>query len=100
MCGELKMKKQTLVGIFGAVILLSACSLSVGAPGTPTPVDQVGTIVAMTMQALTSSPGQGTPTPVQPNGLPVSYENVSPWGFPPGGGEVSATRGESRADTH
>ena len=71
------MKKQTLFGIFGVVIILSACSLSAGLSGTPTPVDQVGTIVAMTMQALTSSPDQNAATPVQTNGMPVSYENVS-----------------------
>lgn len=68
------MKKQTLFGIFGVVVMISACSLSVG---TSTPVDQVGTIVAMTMQALTSSPSQSVSTPVQTNGMPVSYENVS-----------------------
>jgi hypothetical protein len=73
------MKKQTLFGIFGAVLISSACSLSVGPMGTPTPVDQVGTIVASTMQALTVAPGQNvsTPIPNQPGGIPVSYENVS-----------------------
>ena len=73
----MNMKKQTLFEILGAVIMISACSLSVGAPGTPTAVDQVGTIVAMTMHALTDVPSQSVSTPVQTNGIPVSYENVS-----------------------
>jgi len=73
------MKKQTLFGVFGAVLISSACSLSVGPMGTPTAVDQVGTIVASTMQALTAAPSQSvsTPIPNQPGGIPVSYENVS-----------------------
>ena len=71
------MKKQTLFGIFGAVLLISACSLSMGMPLTPTPVDQVGTIVAMTMQALTALPSQSLSTPNPTNGTPVSFENVS-----------------------
>lgn len=73
------MKKQTLVGILGALLLTSACSLSAGIPATSTPVDQVGTIVAATMQSLTATPGQdvSTPIPNQTNGIPVSYENVS-----------------------
>jgi len=73
------MKKQTLFGILGAVILTSACSLSTGIPATPTPADQVGTIVAATMQALTATPSQdvSTPLPSQTGGIPVSYENVS-----------------------
>ena len=71
------MKKQTLFGILGAAIILSACSLSMGIPLTPTPVDQVGTIVAMTMQALTAVPSPGVSTPNPTNGIPVSYENVA-----------------------
>jgi hypothetical protein len=73
----MKIKKQTLSGIFGTVVIATACTLSAGISATPTAVDQVGTIVAMTMQALTSSPSQGASTPVQTNGMPLSYENVS-----------------------
>src|SRR5215213_3295074 len=58
------MKKQTLVGILGAIILTSACSLSAGIPSTPTAADQVGTIVAATMQALTATPSQNVSTPI------------------------------------
>lgn len=75
----MKMKKQILFGIFGVVIVTCACSLSTGAPVTPPPVDQVGTIVATTMQALTAVPSQSvsTPIPNQIGGIPVSYQNVS-----------------------
>jgi hypothetical protein len=73
------MKKQTLFGIFGMVTLISACSLSAGIAVTPTKVDQVGTIVATTMQALTATPSGNvsTPIPNQNGGTAVSYENVS-----------------------
>jgi hypothetical protein len=73
------MKKQTLFSILGTVILTSACTLSAGIVATPTPVDQVGTVVAATMQALTTVPSQSasTPIPNQTGGIPVSYENVS-----------------------
>ena len=73
------MKKQTLFGILGIVILTSACTLSAGIVATPTPVDQVGTIVAATMQALTAVPPQSASTPIsnQTGGTPVSYENIS-----------------------
>lgn len=61
------------------VITSLACSLSTITPVTPTQVDQVGTIVATTMQALTAAPSQSasTPIPNQTGGIPVSYENVS-----------------------
>ena len=73
------MKKQTLFSILGTVILTSACTLSAGIVATPTPVDQVGTVVAATMQALTAVPSQSasTPIPNQTGGIPVSYENIS-----------------------
>jgi len=85
------MKKQTLVGILGAIILTSACSLSAGIPSTPTAADQVGTIVAATMQALTATPSQNvsTPIPSETGGIPVSYENISL--VIPGGVASSAT---------
>jgi len=73
----MQMKKQALFGIVGAVIITSACSLSAGALATPTQVDQVGTIDATTMQALTAAPSSSTPVPNQSSGIPVSYENVS-----------------------
>lgn len=79
------MKKQTLYGIFGAVIVTLACSLGSGI-GTPTPVtptqaqvDEVGTLVAATLQALTppTSEVMLTETPTQISGTSVSCGNVS-----------------------
>jgi hypothetical protein len=72
----MKMKSQIGFGVFGILMTSLACSISTITPITPTPVDQVGTIVAATMQALTASPSQSVSTP-NPTGLPVSYENVS-----------------------
>lgn len=73
------MKKQTWFGIFGVAIITVSCSLSAGIPGTSTPVDQVGTMVATTMQAYTVSPSESVSTPnsTSVSGIPVSYENVS-----------------------
>jgi hypothetical protein len=73
------MNKQMLFGIFEVVFITSACSLSTGIPATQTQVDQVGTIVATTMQAFTAAPSQSvsTPIPNQTDGIPISYENVS-----------------------
>jgi hypothetical protein len=75
------MKKQPLFGISGVVMFTLACSFSTLTPVTPTQVDQVGTIVAITMQALTATtvPIQNGPTPIpnQSGGIPISYENVS-----------------------
>src|SRR5215212_5557289 len=70
------MKKQIWFGVFGALMTSLACSISTITPITPTPVDQVGTIVAATMQALTAAPSPSVSTP-NPTGIPVSYENVS-----------------------
>jgi len=72
----MKMKKQIGVGVFGILMTSLACSISTITPITATPVDQVGTIVAATMQALTAAPSQSVTTP-NPTGIPVSYENVS-----------------------
>ncbi len=72
----MKMKKQIRFGVFGILMTSLACSFSTITPITPTPVDQVGTIVAATMQALTAAPSQSISTP-SPTGIPVSYENVS-----------------------
>jgi len=73
------MKTQTVVGIFGAVIVTLACSFATVRTATPTPADEVGTIVATTMQALTAAPSQSvsTPIPNQTDGISVSYENVA-----------------------
>lgn len=72
----MKIEKQTLFRVFGAVIVTLACSLSTVPLAAPTPVDQVGTIVAMTMQALTAVPSPISSAAVS-NGIPISYENIS-----------------------
>ena len=73
------MKTQTVVGIFGVVSVTLACSFATVRTATPTPADQVGTIVARTLEALTAVPSQSisTPIPNQTDGIPISYENVS-----------------------
>lgn len=60
------------------VLVTLACSLGTGMPVTPTPVDEVGTIVAATMQALTAATREvsSTQAPTQNSGIPVSFENV------------------------
>lgn len=80
------MKKQTLFVILGLVLGTSGCSFSAGTISTPTqtPVDEVGTVVAATLQAYTASPTENLSTPVastepatQAGGTPVSFEGVS-----------------------
>jgi hypothetical protein len=73
----MKMKKQIRFGVFGILMTSLACSISTITPITPTPADQVGTIVAATMQALTAAPSPSVSTPNQASGIPVSYEDVS-----------------------
>ena len=77
----MNMKKQTLYGIFGVVVVTLACSLGAGTPAAPTQsqVDEVGTVVAATMQALTMEPSEAAPTetPTQSSGISASCENIS-----------------------
>lgn len=69
------MKKQTLFAIFGVVMATFACTIQAGIPTTAAPVDEVGTVVAATMQALTAVPTQTGSTQV--SGTSASFENVS-----------------------
>jgi len=64
------MKKRTLFVILGVVMGTIGCSFSAGAVPTPTQsqVDEVGTIVAATMQAFSATQVEGTP---------IAFENVS-----------------------
>jgi hypothetical protein len=70
--------RRTL-GIFGVVISTLACSFAGGVLATPTPADEVGTVVALTMQGLSAVPSQSisTPAATRASGIPVSFENVS-----------------------
>jgi len=85
---EMNMKKQTLYWIFGAVVVTLACALGTGIPTTsttqpPPQVDEVGTAVAATMQALTPASSETAATqppteaPTQLSGIPVSFEYAS-----------------------
>ena len=80
------MKKRTLLVIFGVVMGTWGCSFSAGTIATPTQtqVDEVGTVVAATLQAFTESPIESVSTQVadspvstQEGGTPISYEGVS-----------------------
>ena len=65
--------------MLGVVLGTLGCSFSISSPTTPTQAEQVATVVAATMQALTPTPGEETPTPAvtQFSGNAISYENVS-----------------------
>lgn len=73
------MKEQTLFAVLGVTALLVGCTLGTSTPTAQTPVDEVGTVVAATMQAYTAFPTQNpsSPEPAQPSGTAVSFENVS-----------------------
>ena len=73
------MKIQTLLGIFGGAIATFACTFGTGTPTAQTQIDEVGTVVAATMQALTVAPSEALSTQpsTQTNGTPISFKNVS-----------------------
>jgi hypothetical protein len=73
------MKKRTLFVLFGVVIGTWGCSFSAGTIPTPTQtvMDEVGTVVAATMQAHTASPPESLATQAMTGGTPISLENVS-----------------------
>ena len=73
------MKRHNLLAVLGAVTLLVGCTLGTGTPTAQTQVDEVGTVVAATMQSYTASPNASdfTSAPTQTSGTPISFENVS-----------------------
>jgi hypothetical protein len=73
------MKRQTLLAVVGAVTMLIGCTLQTGTPTAQTQVDELGTVVAATMQSYTASPNASdfTSGPTQTSGTPISFENVS-----------------------
>jgi hypothetical protein len=83
----MNMQKRTLFGMPGVVLITLACAFGgwagMGTPGTPTQsqADEVGTIVAATMQALTPSEAVPTEAPTQAatqsGGRAVSFEYAS-----------------------
>jgi hypothetical protein len=66
------LKAQKIVVLLLVMFGTLSCSLDTRPLATPTAVDEVGTVVAATMQAYTASPA-GT----QVNGTTISFENVS-----------------------
>ena len=73
------MKMQTLLVMLGVVMGMAGCNLGTGTRTAPTPVDEVGTVVAATMETYTASPtgGVATQASTQVGGTPISFENVS-----------------------
>ena len=73
------MKRHSLLAVPGMVIILMGCTLGTGTPTAQTQVDEVGTVVAATMQSYTASPNASdfTPRPTQTRGTPISFENIS-----------------------
>jgi hypothetical protein len=73
------MNAKTLFTMLVAILGAAGCSFSIGAPSTPAQADQVATVVAATMQALTPVSTEDIPTQpaTQPGGNPIAYENVS-----------------------
>jgi hypothetical protein len=73
----MKMRKQTVFGIFVVVIVTLACAI--GTPTAQPPVPVTETVVAATTQTLTVAPSESTltQTTTQSGGTPVSFENVS-----------------------
>jgi hypothetical protein len=73
------MKRQSLLVVLGAITIVAGCSLQTGTPTALTQVDEVGTVVAATMQSYPASPNASdfTSTPTQTSGTPISFENVS-----------------------
>lgn len=66
--------KKVLAGVIALIFTTLACT-----SGAPTqPVDNVSTIVASTMQALTSNAPLATQAaPTQPSGIPITFQNIS-----------------------
>lgn len=89
------MQKRTLYVILGVAMSTMGCSFSAGTVVTPT-ADEVGTIVAATMQTYTAVPGEGAATQVE--GTSVSYEHVS-FLIPDGLGRGATAETVSAVDT-
>src|SRR5688500_5683234 len=103
------MKKRTLFVILGMAMGTWGCSFSAGTISTPTPshIDEVGTVVAATMEAHTASPTESistqasTEAAAQTGGTPISFEGVSftiPNGLAGGANTDRMTAVESNTD--
>ena len=104
------MKKRTLFVLLAIVMGTWGCSFSAGAVRTPTqsPVDEVSTIAAATLQAFTppatetiSTLPATTQAATQVGGIPISFERVSfviPAGLAVGADTEKMTAVESNTD--
>jgi hypothetical protein len=107
------MKKQNLLVFLAVAMATGSCSFSAGTISTPTQpqVDEVGTVVAATMQAYTALPTESVPTQAstqavteaatQAGGMPVSFEGVSftiPSGVASGASTEKMTALDSNTD--
>jgi hypothetical protein len=74
----MNMNRQTLLSALGVMAVMTGCTLGNSTPIPRGPVDEVGTVVAATIQALTAAPhgDESTPAP-QVSGHAISFENVS-----------------------
>ena len=73
------MTKQSLFVVLGVVMIAAACTFGIQTQPVEPPVDEVGTVVALTMQGYTASPGGNISTPAATpvRGIPVSHEYAS-----------------------
>ena len=109
---EINMKKRTLFVIFGVVLSTWGCSFSAGTVVTPTPtlVDEVGTVVAATLQAFAAPTATveipvSTETPTQEaaqgGGTSISHKGISfvvPGSVAGGANTETMTAVESNSD--
>jgi hypothetical protein len=75
----MRMNVKTLFMFLGVVTVATGCSFSISSPSTPSEAEQVATVVAATMQALTAMPSEESATQgvTPPGGNPISFGNVS-----------------------
>ena len=68
-----------MLAVLGAVTMMVGCTLGTSTPTTQTQSDEVGTVVAATMQSYTASPSASlsSPSATQVSGTPISFDNVS-----------------------
>jgi hypothetical protein len=73
------MRERVWFVTIGVAILLTACSMGTQSPTPQSRADEIGTVVASTMQAYTASPGgaAATQAATQFSGTPISFQYAS-----------------------
>ena len=73
------MRKRAWFVTTGVAIILTACAMGTQTPTPPSQGDEIGTVVASTMQVYTASPGGvvATPAATQFSGTPISFQYAS-----------------------